>query len=139
MRLFRSEDSLCDESLRMQILQFFLFSLMENKPFMPTFEDLLLICEDEATRRDLLNVIVGLLDDRLLVEKEDRRLFLAQPNEAMIQAGFFPEDCLDLVPPGVRVFCLSEKAEQAIAEKGVDETARELAAKLAAELAAELN
>lgn len=139
MRIFRSEESLFNESLRTQVLELFLFPLSEGASFEPSFEDLLDVCECEEVRRDLLGVIVGLLDDRLLVEGSNHRFLLVQPNEAMIQTGFFPEDCLDLVPDGVKVFCLSERVERAVAEKGRDEAVKDLVAELTAEMMKEVN
>jgi len=123
MKIFRSEDVLFDQSLRTQVLELFLFAVAGGKPYTPMFEDLLVVCEDEPTKRNLLDVVVGLLDDHLLVEGEDRRLLLVRPNEAMVQVGFFTEDTLDLVPEGVKVFCLADRIQQIVDEKGADAAA----------------
>ena len=135
IRIFRSEAALFDDSIRTQILEFFLGGLAEGSERTPTFEDLLEICEDATTQDELLGAVVGLLDDRLLVELDDRRLLLVRPSEARIQIGFFTEDTLDLVPEGVNVVCLTDGALETLDEGG----AAALAAELAEEVARDLN
>lgn len=137
-KIFRSEASLFDESVRTQVLERFLVEFVNGRPMAPTFEDLLKICEKDAECA-LLDAVVGLLDDRLLLEGDDRRLMLVQPNEAMVQIGFFTEDTLDLVPEGVQVLCLSDETLKAMDEMGVEAVAAELTEKVAADLAKDLN
>jgi len=135
MRIGRSKKALASDSMRVQVLDLFLWAHVGGKTFVPTFEDLCAMCEGDGARVLLLDAIIGLLDDGFLIERPDRTLVLVRPNDAMVEAGFYPEDCLDLVPEGEDVFFLSEEVEQMVAEIGVEEAAAKIASGLEPELA----
>jgi len=119
-------DAFLDDSLRIQVLEQFLFPLALGETARPTFEDLLLRCDIDA-HEDLLDAVAGLLEDKVLLEAENRLLILAQPVAAMEQAGLWLEDHLQLVPEGTRLLSLSVDAEQDIAERGVEAVVADLA------------
>jgi len=126
MRIYRTMDAFLDDSLRIQVLEQFLFPLALGETARPTFEDLLLRCDIDA-HEDLLDAVAGLLEDKVLLEAENRQLILAQPVAAMEQAGLWLEDHLQLVPEGTRLLSLSVDAEQDIAERGVEAVVADLA------------
>jgi len=128
MKIFRTEAALLDDSMRRQLLDLFIVRMLERRELTdPLSLDILAgMCESVMAQNDMLDAIVGLLDNYILIESENGLLTLLRPCEAQIQAGLFTEDSLDLAPEGTQVLCLADSVIDLVEEKGIEEAAKEL-------------
>jgi len=140
MKIYRTEEAIFGyQTMRSQVLEAFLFGLVEGRKAPFSFEVLCDMCSDDLGRSQMLYAVVELMDDGILVEMPNRDLVLASPNRAKVEAGFFTEEDLDLVPEGVNVMCLSDSAQEMIDEMGIDKAVEEMAADVVAAMDAKMN
>lgn len=118
MKVYRTEEALFDDSLECQVLEEMLFAMIEGERV--TFDELMEKCEDEKVREEVFDILVSLIDDKIICESAEG-LQIINKMAAMHCAGFFTEDVIDQVPEGIRLLALSDNIEDMLNNNPTDD------------------
>jgi len=124
-KIYRSEESLLNDSMEMQILEHLLFARLEGEAI--RFEEFMDMCPDSPTQEEAMNILVSLLDEMVLYEVADG-FRVNMPVEAMRRAGFYPEGLQHLAPEGTKLFSLTDRGEEILDNNSIEEVVQYLAA-----------
>lgn len=125
MKIYRTKESLFNYSMETQILELFLFGLLDNV-ILFSFEQLMEMCPDNPTKEQVFETLVSLLNDMVLYETA-QGVRLNYPLEAMHRAGFYTADVLHLVPEGTELLSLTDRATGMLENNSMDDVVEYLA------------
>jgi len=121
MRVYRTLSGLIEDSLESQVVEQVLYAWLDNEDY-----DFYLVLEDspEDVVNEALEVMSSLLGKGFVQEREDKFSPIpGQESVLMHLVGLYPEPYKGCAPPEEELYCLSEKGEELLNEKTVEEVA----------------